>query len=183
MSDDQASAFKDQYISAACITTFIGGLLLPKAAWIGLDRGLLVWLVICVSSGIIISNLSHRKFKVSMLASVIFIMALIGYYSVRWLVSRIIDIHAASIKIPFGSGAYIDILEPKAFPFLLILLVLYWIGTSIAIGITASSGRLLIQGALKLYTFGPDGIERIRKIILAISGVVSALLVLWAAFG
>ncbi|MEE4353792.1 MAG: hypothetical protein V2J25_13100, partial [Desulfatiglans sp.] len=62
-------------------------------------------------------------------------------------------------------------------------LVLYWIGTSIAISITASSGRLLIQGALKLYTFGPDGIERIRKIILAISGVVSALLVLWASFG
>jgi hypothetical protein len=187
MSNDRPSSLIVPYVSVACIATFIGGLLLPKAAWVGLDRGLLVWLVICVVSGVILSNLQPfsvwRGLKMSMLASVVLVLALIGFYSVRWLVSRIINIDAPRILIPFGSGASVDILDPRGFPFLLILLVLFWIGTSVAIGVATLSGRLLIAGSLKLYAFGPDGVERVRKIVLALAGVVLAIVALWAAFG
>ena len=176
-------ALKDPYVSAALIIAFIGGLLLPKAAWVGLDRGLIVWLVICIATGVILSNLRQRKFKMSMLASFTFILALIGYYLVRWLISRIINIEAASIEIPFGSGESVDLLDPTGFPYLFILLALFWIGTTITVITTASSGRLLIEAALKLYAFGPEGLERVRKIILALAGIISAILVLWAAFG
>jgi hypothetical protein len=187
MSRDGPSELVPPYLAVACIATFVGGLLLPKAMWIGLDRGLLVWLAICVAAGVILSNLQPlsgwRGIRLSMLASVVLIMALAGFYSVRWLVSRIINIDAPKILIPFGSGASVDILDPSGLPFLLILLALFWIGSSFAIGLATLSGRLLIAGALKLYAFGPDGVERVRKIVVALAGVVLAIVGLWAAFG
>jgi hypothetical protein len=165
----------------------VGGLLLPKAAFHGLDRGLLVWLVICLASGVILSNLQPlsvwRGLKVSMLTSVVLVLALTGFYSVRWLVSRIINIEASQILIPFGSGASVDILDPRLFPFILLLLALFWIGTSVSIGVATLSGKLLITGALRLYAFGPEGVERVRKIVVALAGVVLSIVALWAAFG
>ena len=187
MSDDDRSAPTVPYAFLACVATLIGGLLLPKAAWVGLDRGLLVWLIICFASGVILSNLQPlsiwRGLKMSMLASVVLVFAQIGFYSVRWLVSRIINIDAPHILIPFGSGASVEILDPRAFPFLLILLALFWIGTLFVIGLTTLSGHLLVAGALKLYAFGPDGVERVRKIVAALAGVALSIVALWAAFG
>lgn len=98
MSDEQPSPLTVPYVSVACAAALVGGLLLPKAAFHGLDRGLLVWLVICVASGVILSNLEPlsvwRGIKASMVASVTMALALIGFYSFRWLVSRIINIEA-----------------------------------------------------------------------------------------
>jgi hypothetical protein len=187
MSADQPSPLTVPYVAVACAATLVGGLLLPKAAFHGLDRGLLVWLAICVASGVVLSNLQPlsiwRGLKASMLASVVLILALVGFYSVRWLVSRIINIEAARILIPFGSGASVDVLDPRRFRFLIVLLVLFWIGTSVATAVATLSGRLLIAGALKLYAFGPDGVERVRKTVVALVGVVLSIVALWAAFG
>lgn len=187
MTDEQPSPSTLPYVALACVATLVGGLLLPKAAFHGLDRGLLVWLVICIASGVVLSNLQplsiRRGLKASSLASVVFILALVGFYSVRWLASRIINIEAAQVKIPFGSGASVDVLDPAVFPFLVVLLALIWIGTSIATAIAMLSGRLLIAGALHLYAFGPDGVEQVRKIVVALAGVVLSVVALWAAFG
>jgi hypothetical protein len=175
------------YFWVACAAALIGGLLLPKAAFHSLDRGLLVWIVLCIGSGVILSNLqplsAWRGLKTSMWVSALMIGAMMGFYWVRWLVSRIININAPRIEIPFGSGASIDILDPAVIPFLIVLLVIFWIGTSIATGIATLSGRLLVAAALKLYAFGPEGVERVHKIIVALAGLVLALVGFWAAFG
>jgi len=187
MSTDQPSSLTVPYVSVACALTLVGGLLLPKAAFHSLDRGLLVWLIICVASGVILSNLQPlsiwRGLKTSMLAAVVLLLALVGFYSVRWLVSRIIDIEAPQILIPFGSGVAVDILDPRRLPFLVMLLVLFWIGTSVATAVATLSGRVLVAGAMKLYEFGPNGVERVRKTIVALAGVVLSVVALWAAFG
>jgi len=176
-----------ELLSLAIIITITGGLLLPKAAFHGLDRGLLVWFVVCLSSGIVLGsiheNLLWLRIRRAMLACATLWITVVIFYIIRWLVSRIININAQSIVIPFGSGASIDLFDPRLFWLLGILLVIFWIGSVIVVGITSFSSNLLITGAKKAYEFGPTGFDRLRNIIAGVASTVAAVIALWSAFG
>ena len=47
---------------------------------------------------------------------------------------------------------------------------------------TIISGKELATVARSLYRFGPEGVERIRKIVLAMTALVAAIITLWAIF-
>lgn len=179
-------ATRISYIAVAGFATVVGGLLLPKAMFHSLDRGLIVWLMACIASGVIVSNVERlslwRGIKAAMAVSGLFWLTVVLFYVVRWLISRIIHIEAPQILVPFGSGASVDLLDPEVFPLVAILLLIFWIGSTAVVAFTTLSGRLLTAGALKLYKFGPEGLDRVRKIVVAIAGVVAAILALWAAF-
>ncbi len=186
MPNEHLSTMRIPYIAVAGVATVIGGLLLPKAAFHSLDRGILVWLIACMTSGVILSNVEplsvRRGIKAAVVVSGLFWLTVLTFYAVRWLVSRIIDIDAPRILIPFGSGEFIDLLDPQVFPFLVVLLLIFWVGSTAVVALTTLSGRLLTAAALKLYTFGPEGLDRVRKIVLAIAGIIGSIIVLWAAF-
>lgn len=186
MSSEQLAAARISYIAVAGFATVIGGLLLPKAMFHSLDRGILVWLIACLASGLIVSNVERlslgRGIKAAMALSGFLWLTVVLFYAVRWLVSRIIDIDAPQILVPFGSGAKVDLLDPEVFPLVAILLLIFWVGSTAVVAFTTISGRLLTAGALKLYRFGPEGLDRVRKIVVAMIGIVAAVLALWAAF-
>lgn len=186
MPKDNSSTMRISYIAVAGVTAMIGGLLLPKAMFHSLDRGILVWLVVCIASGIIISNVERlpirRAIKFAATISGLLWITVVVFYVVRWLVSRIIDIDAPQILIPFGSGARIDLLDPEVFPFIFLLLLIFWFGSSVLVSLTCLSGQLLLAAAQKLYSFGPEGLDRVRKIVAGITVVIVSVLALWAAF-
>ncbi len=182
---DTSGAAHRPYFTVAGVAVVVAGLLMPKAAYQGLDRGLLVWLIACITSGLIVSNVElsvWRGMKAAMLMAGLLWLTVAALYAVRWLISRIIQVDAPHIKIPFGSGASVDLLDPEGIPFLIALLGIFWVGSTVVMTLTALSGRLLVATAVKLYDFGPERLDRVRKIIVGMAAVAAALVELWAAF-
>ena len=186
MSNEHLSTTRIPYVAVAGVATVIGGLLLPMAMFHSLDRGTLVWLVVCITSGVIISNVEplsvRRGIKAAMMLSGLLWLTVVAFYVVRWLVSRIIDIDSPQLLVPLGSGVSVNLLVPEVFPFVFILLLIFWVGSTEVVALTTLSGRLLTAAALKQYCFGPEGVDRMRKIVVGIVGVIVSIIALWAAF-
>ena len=112
-----------------------------------------------------------------------FVLSVVFFYVTRWVISRIISINAPSIEIPFGSGSSVNILDPRTLPLLLILLVIVYVGSSAVIAAVSLSGLILLAGLKRLYEFGPEGLERVQKVVLRMTALIASIVALWAAFG
>lgn len=174
------------YFAAAAVVMIIAGLLIPKAADSSFDRAALVWLTGCIVSGVIGSNIRPVSFLGGARFSVIFgallCASLVVYYYLQWLVGRMLNIGSDKVLIYFYGGL-IDFADPKMLPLAGQLLLVLWVVTAIVITFAIVSGRMLNAAAISLYDFGPDGLNRVHKIILTVMGIVASIIALWAAFG
>ena len=171
-------------ISVACLVALLGGLVMPKALFLSLDRGLLVWIVSTITSGILIGTIANinikMQLKASTLPAILFPITISGFLVVRWLFSWMQNGEAERIMIPLGSGAIVD---PIPVSIVLAMLMLIGIAASyVVVALSSLASRPLIGAATSLYAFGPDNIAKIRKIIISIVGIVGGLIVLWSAF-
>jgi hypothetical protein len=170
-------------VAASSLIALLGGLLMPPALFISLDRGLLVWIVV-VASGVVlgasVSASVKSTLKTVILPSAVFPITITGYLVVRWLFSWIQHPDTSRVYIPLGSGAIVD-----PFPVMVGLFALMVIGivsSYIAIVLAAMAARPLLSAATHLYRFGPDGLIAVRKIIVATVSVIAAIILLWGAF-
>ena len=173
-------------IATAALVAIIGGLLLPKALFVSLDRGILVWIVTCVSCGVIASSLATLtiRFSIVSAASASFIMSasIIGFMIVRWIVTRLQTANEMVVFIPLGSGAIYNPLEPMALLFTSALLLISFIASFALICVSTLASRPLVSAAVRVFRFGPEGVTQVGRILTAIVSVVAATVALWGAF-
>jgi hypothetical protein len=114
-SDQEPSATALSYVAVSCVASMVGGLLLAIAAYHSFERGLLVWAVACISSGIILSSLEpltvRRGIKVAMLSALVMMITVVGYYVVRWLGMRVMHIEAVAIAESLPVFAPLNLME------------------------------------------------------------------------
>lgn len=174
-------------LAAACFLAILGSLCLPYAAFQSMERGIVVWILSCLGSGIVASNIEplnvRRALLNSALLSTVILLTLLGFYAVRWIATRLKSDHVETILIPFGSGASIDLFDPRLMPVLLVLLFLVVLATSIVIAVAMLAGKTILSAISSAYSFGPEGLLRIRRMLVACTSIVTAALALWAAVG
>jgi len=172
-------------LATAYFLAIIGSLCLPHAAFHSLERGLMVWALVCLGSGIVASNIEHltirRAFHNSALLSTVVLVTLLGFYVVRWVATRLKSGDADKVLIPFGSGASIDLFDPHLMPVLIILCLLVMLATSILIAVAMLAGKTILSAIYTAYCFGPEGLLRIKRMLVACTCIVTAALALWAA--
>ena len=173
------------YYAMASIVAVLAGLLTPKAADQSFGRAMLVWLIGCIASGVIGSNIKEEKMlsvvRYSALVSGVMCISLACYYYLRWLIARILNVGEGDIEISFY-GAVVNLADPSKLLLAGQLLISLWILTIVFIFLVTISGQELKYAARKLYKFGPHGLDKVNKIILAITGIVASIVALWAAF-
>ena len=185
MTTQQTSSKKISYLGLACIATVVGALLLPAAGNHSWNRASLLWLVICILNGMILSNVKSttlfRDFLYSFIVSSILWISFFTLYIVQWLVERILNIESQEVLVNFY-GKQVDMSTPESWPYAIILFLIWHIVTTIFIFIVNVSGQGLAEISKYLYSFGPEGLERVRQIILTMAGVVASVIALWATF-
>lgn len=171
-------------IAASSLVALLGGLLMPKALYIGLDRGLLVWFVAIVASGIILGAMPNARMnvlKAAVMPAAVFPSTIAGFFVVRWLFSWIQSPETFQIFIPFGSGALVDPLA--VLTALVVLMLIGMLASYVVAALAALASGPLMAAALNMYSFGPESIKRVQQIIVGIVGVVGALVLFWGALG
>lgn len=172
-------------LATACFLAIIGSLSLPHAAFHSLDRGIMVWILACLGSGLVASSIEpltmRRALLNSALLSTVVLFTLLGFYVVRWVATRLKSGDADKVLIHFGSGGSIDLFDPRLIPVLMILCLLVMIATSIVIAVAMLAGKTIMSAIYTAYCFGPEGLLRIRRILVACTSIVTAALALWAA--
>jgi hypothetical protein len=174
-------------IATACLIALIGGVLLPKALWVGLDRAILVWLVAQITCGVIVGAIDLPPRKV--LWSCVFPSACVpiaysGFLVVRWLVDLAKN-PDAGFKIPIfgGSGVGFGPPTPTSLAILGALAFFAFVATYVLVSVSAFASRPVQRGIARLYKFGPSGVRRVQQIVVGVCAVVGALILLWGAFG
>ena len=185
MTSQQTSSKQISYLGLACIATIIGALLLPTAGNHSMNRALLLWLVICVLDGMVLSNIKSitlfRNFIHSFIVSSILWISFFTLYAVQWLVERILNIESQEVLVSFYMKQ-VDMSNPDSWPFAILLFLIWHPSTTIFIFIVNICGQALAEIAKSLYSFGPEGLERVRQIILTIAGIGASIIALWATF-
>lgn len=173
-------------IATACLIALVGGVLLPKALFVSLDRAILVWLVAQITCGVIVGavDLPPRKLLSScVLPSACVPLAYSGFLLVRWLVDKAKNPDAWLVPIPGASGGVINPGTPASIAILAGLALLAFVATYLLVSASAFASRPIQRGVARLYDFGPSGVRRIQQIIVGVCAVAGGLILLWGAFG
>src|SRR5687767_14860462 len=108
-------------IAAATVIASVGGLIHPAAIHISLSRGIITWLITCMSSGLILgsimSNRPLRLLRFSCVPAALLPIAYLLYVLVYWLMASVPDPDRVTL-IPWEGGKFIDPLNPRVAAFL-----------------------------------------------------------------
>jgi len=122
-----------------------------------------------------------RDLLSSFIVSSILWCTFVIYYIVQWLVERILHIGDQKILIWFYGGL-VDFAQTETWPAAITLLFILLIVTTIFIFIVIISSESLAAIVKHIYSFGPDGLDRVNQIILVLAGIIASIISLWAAF-
>lgn len=184
MVDSSGSGAKG-LLAAACFLAILGSLCLPYAAFQSMERGIVVWILSCLGSGIVASNI--EPLNVRMASSAQFSLIKHGYFTHR-LLCRTVDCDSSEIGSCRDNPHSFRVrcrrlFHPRLMPVLLVLLFLVVLATSIVIAVAMLAGKTILSAISSAYSFGPEGLLRIRRMLVACTSIVTAALALWAAVG
>ena len=174
-------------IATACLVALIAGILLPKALFVSLDRAILVWLVAQVACGLIVGAVTQPARKLllsSILPSAALPIAYWGFLVVRWL-SDLAKDPSAGVNIPIFGGSGVGFGPPnsRSLAILAVLALVAFLASYVLILVSAFASRPVQHGVIGLYSFGPDGIRRVQRLVVGLVAVIGSLVLLWGAFG
>ena len=170
-------------IASSMIVSLIGGFLIVVAMLVNPERAFVVWLLTVICCGLVVGRINNFSFATVVKRSVFPSLVLSGtpvlifYYeaAVSW-------IKKPQELIPW-TNVYIDPFSPLVIIGVLILWIAAFIGSFLFIGVALVGSRVILDGIKRLYHLGPEKVERVRLIILAIGGVFTAIITLLSIFG
>ncbi len=172
----------DERVSAACVIAIFLGLLLPKIISKSLENTLLIWLISAVLMGLVLTDRSQRrtlKFR-SFWPALALNVSWLGYVFVRAAVDMLKGEQAFSISM---QSEDVDIFSDI---FVLIVFTILsgfaFLGTWLTVLLSAKGSYPISNMLSNLYDFGPNGIERVNKILITTTATIGALFALWSAF-
>lgn len=180
-----------ELVAAATITSVLVGLLLPTAVHHSLNRGILVFLCGTIGAGLILglqSDNSVGKTLINTLWPSVFIpVTYVAFLFVRYLVSLAPRVGTPVVFLPGASSAEIPV-EAFGPEFSKTVLVIFsiasvsFVAAFFLISLVTLASRPILIGITHIYSFGGEGITRVQRLVVAITGLVSAVIMLWAAF-
>jgi hypothetical protein len=175
-------------VAVACLIGILGGLVLPNALFVSLNRGILVWLVAVICAGIVLGSApvfssKRQRIHYYLLAALAAPTSLCGFLIIRWLFSRLLHPESGVVFIPLGSGASINPLEPSALTILSVLFFIGTLGSFVMVSLSALGARPLIDSASRFWKFGPTGMNRLQRLLVATATTIGVVISVWGAFG
>jgi hypothetical protein len=174
-------------VGVVTVIGVLGGFLISQAWQISLYRGMMPWVICCVAAGLVQCTVKEAPLRLFLIASATFTLALaagfMGFYFVRGIVSLIQIGGHTRLFVRIASGVMIDPLDPDLRQPIVWLAIVTILATFCLTISAAVSGPILLQGSKVLYDFGPEGVDKLRRLVVAVTALIAALLVLWSAFG
>lgn len=174
-------------IASSVLVSLVGGFLLAVALNASIDSAVIIWSLTVICSGLVIGGSEESRFSVAVKRAGIpaFILSItpVLFFYFTAVKAFIENPKALSVSIPWGPTAYVDPLAPLVILGVSILWVGCFIGSLLLVGASTVASRMVITGARHLYSFGPDGLERIKLIVLAVAATLAAVLAIAPALG
>jgi len=172
----------DEQLAASCVVSIMAGLVLPGIlATTNLERAIAFWFASCILVGLIVGQYDNTiKLRIKALIPSIFLNA-------SWFLYILVRAAADMIK---GKQAFAILFQSTSVNvsmdiyvlFLLFFLCLTACIATWVLVLLSAKGNVPISRMLShLYDFGPDGINRINKILIALMAVVTAFYALWSS--
>ena len=183
--NSKTNNFSLERLAFACLVGLLAGIIMARSGAKGLDYSLLVWILSVLFSGVILEQAAQsrvaRLVVNSALWSITPVVGAAGYIFTRYLASGILDFPAGAITF---SGVHMGPVQlQRAFPLMVVMGVILYVASFILLALSTTCGALLVKGSVALFHAGPESVEKVRKIVIAITGLIAAVIALWFAVG
>ena len=173
-------------LAFACTVSVLGGLVVPLAAFASLNRAIGVWVAIALAIGLILGGIrSQRTPTIAIRASIAAIFvpgAAIGFYWVRWLATWLKNPDDPRVLIPMFSG-HVGPTDSWVLLGLGALALTGFLASLLVVFLVTLAAEPMTEAIRKALSFGPEGFDRVNKVLVAISAVVATLLALFSFVG
>jgi hypothetical protein len=172
-------------IAGGVLVSLVGGFLIVVTLGISVYRAFIVWLLTVICSGLVIGRTETSSIG-PLLKGGAFPALVLSAIPVLFLyLLTVITFVEAPARIPEveWGGRPINPLNPAVIIGEVILWVACFLGSLMFIVISMIASPVLLEGAQKLYRFGPKGVNRVKLIIVGVGGVLAAALSLLSVLG
>ena len=168
------------------MVAIIAGLVLPAAAFHSLDRAILAWLIFCLLVGLLLGTKTQVSVRKAISLAVLPSALVPLTYAMFWLVRFLGDWSKLGVMPLFGLGLSarsLDITSPIVLQVSAAILIILFLATLLVVSLTSIGKRPLVFAIAKANKLGPDGFDRVQKIVVAIGGIAAVLSALWLMVG
>lgn len=169
-------------VAASVLVSLVGGILVGltlNSGPTGADRAIFVWLlaVICCGAasgeteGESVGKLSRRAVAPALILSLTPVL----FFYFQFVIAAIKSPESLRAELPWQNVS-IHPLSPQVIGVLVFLWLFCFIGSLLFIAVAIAASRLMLAGARSLYGFGPEAVDRVRLTVLAIGGLLAAVL-------
>ena len=174
-------------LALACILAIIGGLVIPLAAFVSLVHALALWIAIMLTIGLTAGGIRVRRARTligqAALAAILIPASAIGFYWVRWLATWMKDPTNREVMIPMFSGHYAGPTDGYILMGLGALALTAFLASWLLIFLFTAAAAPFSDVCRRVFHFGPEGFNRVNKILTSAAGAVTALLGLLTVLG
>ena len=172
--------------AASSVVAVVAGLVLPMAAFHSLGQAILVWLTFSLLVGLILGTKTQVTVKKAVTHALLPSALVPLTYATFWLVRFLGDWSKTGVMPRFGLGmsaAPLDITSPTVLAVSLAILLILSGATLLVVSLTSIGKRPLVLSIVQANRLGPEGFERVQKIVIAIGGLAAVVSTLWLAVG
>lgn len=143
----------------------------------------LIWLVTVICSGVVVSSTDRdTPVKDAAFPALVVSTTPVIYLCFVLVIAITEEVKASASEIPWNQWV-IDHLNPSFIATVLVVWAVCFSGSLVVIIMSMIASRLVLASAQKLYEFGPQGVNRVKLVILGVVGVLAAVLSLLAMLG
>ena len=173
-------------LAFACAISAVGGLLIPLAAFASLYHAIALWIALSLAAGLILGGIRNQQppsvARRAATASLFVPGAAIGFYWVRWLATWIKNPEDRNVLLPLFSG-YVGPVDTWVLAGLAAIAATSFVASFVLVGLVALAAEPMTESLRKAFNFGPEGFDRVNKILVAVTAVIASLVGLLSALG
>jgi hypothetical protein len=174
---------ENQQIAGSALIALVGGFLIAFV-FAHIERSFIIWILAVICCGIALGGIDTFSYG-TLLRRVLFPSVILTFTPIFFFYFLGAIVFIQNPLTPKISLSWGDILLYPFEPSVIVVVVILWVTSTVAtvifIGISLLAKREIVSSAKLIETLGSGRIEGIRKIVLAIAGVVSAVLFLLTA--
>jgi hypothetical protein len=169
-------------VASSTLVALIGGFLISVAlaASTSTERAVVIWLLTVLCCGVVIGSAEPLTFgqvvKRATFPAIVLSATPVLYFYFVVVYAFLLNPNAPVVTILGRRAGNVSPFDPRVISAEVSIWVWCFLGSLLFISVSVIASRLLLEGAEKLYRFGPHGISRVRLIVLGVAGALAAVL-------
>ncbi len=168
-------------IASSAIVALFGGFLIAISLTSNITYSFLIWMLTVVASGMAIGGSGYKSFldvvnKVYLPAAVLAITPIMFFY----FLAAIAYMQDPRALVVWPGSAPIDPFEPRLIFMLALVALFTFIGSALVVSLSVISSKYLLKAAVSLWQLGPEGLDKVRNIVIGVSAILGALITIIA---